>query len=483
MTGVWSIGRWVIVIVWCVLVVGLIRRDMFITSVTAEEQRLLTRADREEYQGVYFRDAKIGYVVNTYGAGEGGLMHIDQRAEMRINVAQVEQPIGLQLSADLFPDSRLKRFSFSFISPLYKMSANGEVKDSVVEFELTTGNSVIRNKVAVQQAPVISTVRRGYLLREGLAEGEKGKGPSFDPLSLTARDTVVEYRGRDKVLINGRVLNLHRFREVFAGVGINFWLDDTGDVVKEESPAGFVFIKEPKFKALEKATASEELLSSVAVRPIGAIPDFSASSFVQYRLELPEGDFDLEGGRQSFVDGVLTIAREVPGPGSGCGDTGSALAASPYIQADNPRIIRQAEEILAGERDAKARVERLAHWVYDHVEKRPVLGIPDAVTTLNAGVGDCNEHAALFAALARSAGIPTHIAAGVVYHRDAFYYHAWNEVCVDGHWLALDTTTDQLPADVSHIRFLRGELEEQIRIGALLGNLGIEVLAEGVDSP
>ncbi|TFG36514.1 MAG: transglutaminase domain-containing protein, partial [Desulfobacterales bacterium] len=88
-------------------------------------------------------------------------------------------------------------------------------------------------------------------------------------------------------------------------------------------------------------------------------------------------------------------------------------------------------------------------------------------------MGDCNEHAVLFAALARSAGIPARIAAGVTFHEGAFYYHAWNEVCVDGQWLSLDTTRDQLPADLSHIRFVIGETKEQVKIGALLGNLKI----------
>lgn len=52
------------------------------------------------------------------------------------------------------------------------------------------------------------------------------------------------------------------------------------------------------------------------------------------------------------------------------------------------------------------------------LKKRPVLGIPDALTTLEGGRGDCNEHAALFAALARSVGIPCRIVAGVTYHAE-----------------------------------------------------------------
>ena len=49
------------------------------------------------------------------------------------------------------------------------------------------------------------------------------------------------------------------------------------------------------------------------------------------------------------------------------------------------------------------------------------------------------------------------------------------EVCIDGDWLSLDTTKNQIPADVTHIKFVEGETSEQIKIGALLGQLEIEI--------
>jgi transglutaminase-like putative cysteine protease len=132
--------------------------------------------------------------------------------------------------------------------------------------------------------------------------------------------------------------------------------------------------------------------------------------------------------------------------------------------------------IVEGAKDDLDKVRLLADWVYQNLEKRPVIGIPDALTTLQTGIGDCNEHASLFAALARAASIPTKIAVGVVYHKEAFYYHAWNEVCLGDTWVSLDTTTNQLPADLSHLKFIEGELQEQIKIGALLNTLEIEPL-------
>ena len=310
------------------------------------------------------------------------------------------------------------------------------------------------------------------------------KIPWFDPFSLTGKESVIEYRGKEKILIQDRVYNLHRFTENFGGARLNSWLDDDGDVVKEESPAGFVFIKEPEFKARSMPDPDEgqaDLLASVAVEVKGKMLDVSTLSVARYRLTLPDGvDFDLDSGRQQFKDQILTVSKEeisAPAPDPGfCASDIDGLRASPYIQSSAPEIIERSLAIVGDETDELKKAQALAEWVYHYLEKRPVIGIPDALTTLKAGIGDCNEHASLFAALSRAAGIPTKIAVGVVYHQEAFYYHAWNEVCVDGRWLSLDTTTNQFPADLSHLKFIEGELQEQVKIGALLNNLEIEPL-------
>ena len=472
-----------IVVLWIVLLALLVRRDLFITSLSPEELTTLDRVDREEYQSIYFKDSKIGYVINSYSSEEDGSVNIDQRALMRINVSEVVQQIDMQLSAVLAGDGKLDTFSFSFDSPFYRMAAEGRVEGADIIFTLSNGDQVTENRIRAEQPPFLPTVRRGYLLQKEMAEGEKVQIPWFDPISLSTRSTVVEYKGKANELINGRVEHLHKFVENYDGARIHFWLNEAGDVVKEESPAGFVFIKEPKFMALQIDEESEELLSGVAVPVKGSMPDLAARHTLRYRLTLPDADlFDLNAGRQSFDGELLEIRLEQLAQvrdkeESPCLNCEDFLTATPYVQSTDPGIKGQAEEIISGAEDSLRQVEGLANWVYENVEKRPVLGIPDALTTFKNRVGDCNEHASLFAALARSVGIPARIAVGVVYYKRSFYYHAWNEVWVKGDWLSLDTTTNQLPADVSHIKFLHGELDEQVRIGALIGKLEIEVLA------
>ena len=91
---------------------------------------------------------------------------------------------------------------------------------------------------------------------------------------------MIEYKGKEKVLINDRIYNLHRFTENFGGARLNSWLDDNGLVIKEESPAGFVFIKEPEFKAKSMVSSDEDradLLASVAVQVTSVRPTGNAA--------------------------------------------------------------------------------------------------------------------------------------------------------------------------------------------------------------
>ena len=65
------------------------------------------------------------------------------------------------------------------------------------------------------------------------------------------------------------------------------------------------------------------------------------------------------------------------------------------------------------------------------LEKKPTVSLPSALEVLRTRVGDCNEHTALYVAMARAQGIPSRIAVGLVHLRGAFYYHAWAEVYLE----------------------------------------------------
>ena len=117
----------------------------------------------------------------------------------------------------------------------------------------------------------------------------------------------------------------------------------------------------------------------------------------------------------------------------------------------------------------------MKEWVYNGLTKVPTVSIPNALEVLQTKKGDCNEHTVLFNAMARAVGIPAKTVVGVVYLRGAFYYHAWSEIWL-GEWVSVDSVLNQFPADVTHIRFLQGEIDRQIDILQLIGKLKIKFM-------
>jgi len=473
--------RLLITVTWVLLLGFLFTRDLFIPDISNREVTLLQKAKQERFYGIWFENKRIGYVAEVLQPEDQGYT-LDQEAHILLNVLETTQPIDMNIQAQLSNGFLLENFNLEFKSPFYTMTAKGYVEENRVYFTLDTGASIINDMVTLSGPPLLAVNDRSYLIRQLKKEGQKIKIPSFDPVSLSGRESIVTYHGEEKILIRRRIKILQHFSEITGGIRINFWLDNDGRIVKEESPAGFKFIAEPEFRAKDIVSSGNEILSAVSVPLTGTLPTDNALS-VSYRLSYPPDlDFDIQGGRQVLDDDTLMITLEqIPTVTTNSSNKCSGKTftqPSPYIQSNNDKIIKLAKTIVENETNPSLQVQMLASWVYQNIEKRPVLGLPDALTTLANKKGDCNEHASLFAALARSLNINTAIATGVTLQNDAFYYHAWNEVCLDEKWYSLDTTTNQLPADLFHIRFGKGDIDEQLKIGALLGKLKIEILPQ-----
>ena len=67
------------------------------------------------------------------------------------------------------------------------------------------------------------------------------------------------------------------------------------------------------------------------------------------------------------------------------------------------------------------------------------------------------------------------VEAGLVYMKGRLYYHAWNLMYL-GQWITVDPVFGQLPADVSHLRFVTGSPERQMDIMAVIGKISLTVL-------
>ncbi|MCJ7600367.1 MAG: transglutaminase domain-containing protein, partial [Desulfobulbaceae bacterium] len=235
-------GKIAVILVWAAMFIALLQRDYFIRRLDLHEQEVLEKAGQESFAGVFFKGERIGYVKNVLRRQDDGLIRLTQHAVLNLLVLQKNYPVQMEVEARLSGGFLLQDFVFSMSSPFYTMKASGKVTGRRVDFTLVNGKEKIDDTITLNSPPFLSLNQRGYLLRQGLRPGDKVKIAYFDPLSLSGKDTVIEYKGFVKTLIKGRIYLLHHFEENFSGIRINSWLDENGKVIKEESPAGFVFL-------------------------------------------------------------------------------------------------------------------------------------------------------------------------------------------------------------------------------------------------
>ena len=105
--------------------------------------------------------------------------------------------------------------------------------------------------------------------------------------------------------------------------------------------------------------------------------------------------------------------------------------------------------------------EEKAHAIYDWIVRNitydfSVVGkleagyLPDPQQTFETRKGICSDFAVLFAALCRSQGIPCKVALG--YYVESEYYHAWNEVKINGEYILVDTSGDSQTGEYNFSR-------------------------------
>ena len=116
----------------------------------------------------------------------------------------------------------------------------------------------------------------------------------------------------------------------------------------------------------------------------------------------------------------------------------------------HPDVKSAAERAVGGETDARKAAQRIADFVYTLRKESPEVAEASALEILRDRKGDCSEHALLFVALCRAAGIPARRCSGFVCIGELWGSHAWAEIWV-GAWIGVDPTTNDVGTAARYI--------------------------------
>jgi len=437
--------------------------------------------DRESWMNISQNGRKIGYAHRRFSRTDKGY-HISESVFMRINTMGIVQGMTFKTEGKLRPDMTLSSFDFDLRSSLFRFQAKGVVEGKQVTLFTEMPGSEKKIVISLKEAPRLAN---GILESSRIGAMKAGDSKTFhvfDPAVMAQRSVKVTVVGDETVTMAGREKKARKVSVDFMGVKQFAWVGEDGDVLKEKGILGITLERVTKNEALSDFafSSSTDLTEMASVPSNVLIDDPSALTFLRMKITGIEKDaLYLDGGRQIFRNNILYIQKETiptrPLREINITAQNDFLKPGPFVQSDHPMIQAKVQEIISPDDPLAVRASKLVAWIYKRVEKRPVLSVPNALETLNNMVGDCNEHAVLLAAMARAAGIPAQVEAGLVYQRGRFYYHAWNVLFL-GTWVTADAVMGQVPADVTHIRFVRGEADRQIDLMAVIGKVKLKIL-------
>jgi transglutaminase-like putative cysteine protease len=283
-------------------------------------------------------------------------------------------------------------------------------------------------------------------------------------------------------------------------------VDSRGLLVRQKTSIGALsLVIEPADESVTRAeTDAPEVMVATFVKPDRKILDPRRVARATYLLEFDGGDAsDMPVTGSQSVERVSDRARRVtidatfPNAASADDDAKNAayMESSAMIDAKDEKIRALALEATKGRSDAEPieRAEACRSFVSRFVSAKHLgTGLATASETAATRSGDCTEHAVLLAAMLRVHGIPSRIAAGLIYadafagEREIFGYHMWTQALIEidgvARWVDLDPTlSGPIGYDATHVALVISALsdadgaDEMIAIGTAMGRLKIRV--------
>jgi len=457
--------------------------------------------DKERWVGIYQAGTKIGYGFSRLRPLPDGFL---LWAETRIRIQLLNQPqdIFVSIQARLDRNYAIQRVGFELTSNVMSLKADGVAQGKELVLTLDTAGQKVEQRLTFDEPP---TLGREFVMAERLATAKVGDTFSFSEFDPTTQKSIpisAKVVALENLDWNGKAVPCVKAEVSYAGQMEYNWVSRDGEVLRTVSPStGFEYRAESREQATRvdwSAAGAIDLATALMVKSSRDLQSPRDATLLRAKL----ADAPLEGldlttdGRQSFADGVVTINQEAAPPAPGytlplassdparAAELKEFLAASPFIQSEDPGIKTAAAEAANGETGATAVARRLTNWVSTTVQDAMVVSVPSAVEVLQKRKGACKEHTVLYVALARALGLPARPVSGIVYMDEVvnpgFYYHAWVEVWLpgadsQGRWTAVDPTFNQFPADATHIKLKVGELREMIQLMQVIGRLRVEV--------
>ncbi|MFH2145299.1 MAG: transglutaminase family protein [Candidatus Omnitrophota bacterium] len=487
-----------IIIFWLIMMGILFSKEIILKSQNSAYYPFLSKDTllSDQWLGIYFNECPIGFVHTSI---EPAMLEknvsgfqIVNRTWMNFVLLKKRNRVWFNGQALVDGAYRLRGFNFELNSGMHSTQVKGEVdkEQRIMHLEINSRGKITRKKIVLprKKGIVVASIISPFSFFGKLKVGAEYNIEVFNPFTLEFEPLAIKVAGKEKIVFQDESVEAFIVKSNYRNIEQISWVNPKGEILREETLLGWVLLK-------ESADRVSRIYRNVMQNDIELTEHFSLVSnvilpkeslkYLKVKFTGIAENFMLDSSRQRISkpveDGnVVTfeILRETPDAEKALGipikDYPQYVEASDFIQSDDAAIRTLARKIANKEKNSWVIARNINRWVYENIRKTPVVSIPSAIDVLETREGDCNEHAALYAALTRALGIPTKINVGLTYNEGRFYYHAWCSVYV-GEWIDIDPAFGQSVADVTHIKFLEGDLNKQLEIANVIGKISLEV--------
>lgn len=448
----------------------------------------------DEWMGVYFNGRKLGFVHSSIREGEKGYL-INSRAYIKLKVMGDIQETSFTQESYLTKELRPERFTLLQEMMGQRQRVEGRLVGDTMRIEISSAGVTSKKDLKFSDDVSLAGTLGLVIYKKGLEVGKSYSMKAFlEPLKVII-PIEIEIKEKKEIELNGKRLEVFVIEERYRNLTSTIWMTENGETVKEVSMEGLESIREEK----DVATSFEDGIIPISsfitmslIKPNVPIKNPYKIRELKVRLmDISNPDLIISDQRQKIVSKKrkdkgyeirLDIrSEEIKEAGGTPLDRKtliSYLEDTPEIQSSHHEIKARAKEIIGEEKDTWKAAVSINKWIYNYLDKRPVDTF-SALDALRAKGGECQSHTNLYAAMARSVGIPTKVISGIVYSSEhkGFLYHAWPEVYA-GTWIALDPSFGQTTVDATHIKLVEGGWGEQLKLFEFIGKIRIEVLEQ-----
>lgn len=241
------------VIFWLVMMGLLVKREFLFPSLAAprgERQELLFRLPfRQQWMGIYYQDKKIGYShtsINPYQSQELTGFIIRNQTRFLISLLEEVSEILLEGFTIVDNDYGIRIFNVEVKSDLGQIRFRGKVTDDKLFLEIEAGGEKREKVVPLKEDLLLSNTIMPYLVIPQLIPGRTYTVNLIDPLTLTSGPARVKV---EESALGGRRGKVYLVKLDYQGLATTSWISEDGEILKEETPLGWMMKRETRKEA------------------------------------------------------------------------------------------------------------------------------------------------------------------------------------------------------------------------------------------